>query len=331
MNTNTEISLNPFPDGWYVLASSSELKPGQILNRKLAGKEVVVFRTTSGKVAVTDAHCPHMGGHFGHGGVVEGESIKCPFHYFCFDTEGNCTATGYKSKPSPKLKLSAWFSEEKNGFILVYYHNQGKSPEWHVPVIESEGWTDVIMADRLLNSHPQEITENSVDIGHFSIVHGYENVAQLKELTMAGHYLNTRYAMTRSGGLFGKFNTLTTEFEVHVLGLGYSFVEVDIPAFKMQTRQFVFATPVDKGQVNLKVGMSIKKSNSLTNLNPLLKLIPLSILSNIVARKAFEAFYSDVAQDFEIWENKIYVTPPVLAKGDGPVMQYRLWASQFYE
>ncbi len=328
---DNKISLNPFPNGWYVLASSSELDAGQILNRKFAGKEIVVFRTELGKICVSDAHCPHMGGHFGHGGKVEGEAIKCPFHYFCFDVHGSCTATGYKSKPSPKLRLRTWPSEEKNGFILVYYHSQGKEPSWQVPVISLDGWTAPIMADRLLNSHPQEVTENSVDIGHFSIVHGYKNVKQLKELTTSNHYLNTRYAMTRSGGLLSKSGKLTAEFEVHVYGLGYSFVEVEIPELQMQTRQFVFATPIDHNRMNLRVGMSIKKDNNLGKLNPLLKILPASIITSIVSKQAFKTFYSDVAQDFEIWENKIYVTPPVLAKGDGPVMQYRNWASQFYE
>src|SRR5262249_15682447 len=35
-------------------------------------------------------------------------------------------------------------------------------------------------------------------------------------------------------------------------------------------------------------------------------------------------------QDIPIWENKIYVHPPLLVDGDGPIGIYRKWCRQFY-
>lgn len=325
-----KIPLKPYPNGWYVLANSEEIKNGQIVSKKFAGKELIVFRTESGAVAVSDAYCPHMGGHFAYGGVVEGESVKCPFHHFCFDTKGDCTATGYGTKPSPKLKLPIWHSRERNGFILVYFDELGNAPEWEVPEIDQTGWNETITTDYILSSHPQETTENSVDIGHFSIVHGYSNVKQLKDLTLHGHYLNTRYAMTRKGGLLSDRGTITTEFEVHVYGLGYSFVEVDIPELQIKTRQFVLPTPIGDGKINLKIGMSVKRLDKPSSLHPLLGVVPKKWFNRIISRQAFKGYANDVSQDFKIWQNKIYIDPPVLAKGDGPVAQYRMWSKQFY-
>jgi hypothetical protein len=47
-----------------------------------------------------------------------------------------------------------------------------------------------------------------------------------------------------------------------------------------------------------------------------------------------EAYADDMAlateQDFPIWENKVYHDRPRLCDGDGPVGDYRRWASQFY-
>ena len=37
-----------------------------------------------------------------------------------------------------------------------------------------------------------------------------------------------------------------------------------------------------------------------------------------------------IEQDIPIWENKIYVHPPVLVDGDGPIGLFRRWAKQFY-
>ena len=62
----------------------------------------------------------------------------------------------------------------------------------------------------------------------------------------------------------------------------------------------------------------------------LIKLLPNKLATNLVLRGAYKGYCHDVSLDFKIWENKIYIDPPVLAKGDGPVAQYRMWAQQFY-
>ena len=324
-----KIPLKPYPSGWYVLAATNDLKNGEIVTRKFCGKEVVVFRTQSGKACVSDVYCPHMGAHFGHGGVVEGETIKCPFHHFCFDTEGNCTSTGYGSKPSPKMKLGIWHYREKNGFVLCWYDEFGNAPGWEIPDIENDGFSEILTTDLVLKSHPQETTENSVDIGHFSIVHGYSNVDVLKPLYIQGHYLTSRYTMSRKGDFAGMGKPIKTEFDVHVWGLGYSFVEVDMPQLGMKTRQYVFSAPTENNRVNLKLGMSVKITDA-NKIFPLLGLMPKNLLTKLILPKAFKGYCGDVSQDFKVWENKIYIDPPVLAKGDGPVAQYRMWCRQFY-
>ena len=67
--------LYPYPTGWYVLAKSDEIKKLTLQTKKFAGKDIVIFRTKSGKLGVVDAYCPHMGAHFGFGGDVIGETI----------------------------------------------------------------------------------------------------------------------------------------------------------------------------------------------------------------------------------------------------------------
>jgi nitrite reductase/ring-hydroxylating ferredoxin subunit len=325
-----KIPLKPHPTGWYVVSASHELKKGDIVTRKFCGKDIVIFRTQSGKACVSDAHCPHMGAHLAHGGVVEGETIQCPFHHFCFDTNGNCTATGYGTKPSPKMKLGIWHYREKNGFIICWFDEQGREPSWEVPDIDNDGFSEILTTDLDLRSHPQETTENSVDIGHFAIVHGYSEVDVMKPLLTDGHYLTSRYTMSRRADFVGSDKLMRTEFDVHVWGLGYSFVEVDIPEMGMKSRQYVFPSPTTDGRINLKLGMSIKLEEPAKIFAPL-ALLPKQFLTRLILPKAFKGYCSDVSQDFKVWENKIYIDPPVLAKGDGPVAQYRMWCRQFYE
>jgi nitrite reductase/ring-hydroxylating ferredoxin subunit len=325
-----KIPLKPYPTGWYVLAASNDLKKGGIIAKKFCGNDIVVFRTASGKVSVSDAYCPHMGAHFAHGGTIEGELIKCPFHHFCFDTQGACVATGYGTKPSPRMKLTIWHSREKNGFIIVWYDEQGYSPAWEIPDIDNDGFSEIRTTDWNLRSHPQETTENSVDLGHFSIVHGYTGVDTVKPLKTDAHYLTTRYKIGRKADFMGSKKIIDMQFDVHVWGLGYSFVEVDIPEYELKTRQYVFPVPIEGNQINLKAGMSIKAEKP-GKIFPLLRLMPHGLLNKIILNSAFKSYCKDVSQDFKVWENKIYIDPPALAKGDGPVAQYRLWCRQFYK
>lgn len=65
-------------------------------------------------------------------------------------------------------------------------------------------------------------------------------------------------------------------------------------------------------------------------INPMLRVIPKRVINKFLPKLSFRAFANDVSQDFKIWENKVYVSQPALAKGDGPIGRYRQWAKQFY-
>ncbi len=328
----TPTKLFPYPNSWYVIEKSDQLKHGQLIAKRIAGKDFVLFRTLSGLACLADAYCPHLGGHFAHGGHVEGENIVCPFHHFCFDTKGTCVKTGYGTKAPPKAILKTHTIQEKNGFILYWHHEQAEQPQWEIPATDNTDWTSIKTADFVLNSHPQETTENSVDVGHFSIVHKYSNIHTLKDLSTEGAYLNASYGFNRaSAGLIGKGTQgIKAKINIHVHGLGYSFVEVDLPEMQMQTRQYVFPTPIDEHTINLKIGISINTKLKPSKIHPALFALPKNILLKIILKKALETYINDISQDFEIWENKAHISHPALAKGDGPIRKYRQWARQFY-
>ena len=91
-----------------------------MVTKKFAGQDIIVFRTESGKACVIDAYCPHMGAHFGHGGCVIEEGIKCPFHGFEFNTDGKCTKTGYNTDPPLEADATIFPCQEVNGLILLF-------------------------------------------------------------------------------------------------------------------------------------------------------------------------------------------------------------------
>ncbi len=328
----TIAQLPPYPNGWYALGFSDELPRGGVLTRPLAGQDVVLFRTASGQVCAIDPFCPHLGAHLGHGGKVIGETINCPFHDFRFDTEGVCIATGYGTKPPPKARLRTWHVRENHGILLVYFDAGHNAPAWEVPQLDPTGWT-LPLARRQwrLRSHPQETSENSVDIGHLRAVHGYHGVEMRSELRTEGTALHARYAMQRPLKLLGRTLMLTrTEFNVHVYGLGFSFVEVTVQDYGIHARLFVLSTPVDAQHVHLRVATSAQKVTDPAQVHAALRYAPPTLVNAALSRGVLFGLAHDVGQDFAIWENKVYLSPPALAEGDGPVGRYRQWARQFY-
>ena len=55
----------PYPTGWYLVAQSAEVGVGDVKPVQYFGRELVLFRTESGRAVLLDAHCPHMGAHLG--------------------------------------------------------------------------------------------------------------------------------------------------------------------------------------------------------------------------------------------------------------------------
>ncbi len=316
--------LPPFPSSWYCVGWSDELPPGAVRTQRIAGQEIVLFRTRAGQAAAVEAHCSHMGAHLGHGGVVEGETIRCPFHGFCFDGNGVCTKTGYDTKPPPKARQRAWPLLERHGVLLAFFDPRGRPPGWDIPDADMTGWTPLRHRVLHLRSHPQEISENSVDLGHFRYIHGYDAVEELAPLDVDGPYLHARYGFRRRRRALGSFRDISVEIEIHQRGLGYAFVEART-SIGMLSRQLVMVTPVDGEQVELRIANTVRRATSGAR-SRLLSLVPTRLLASM----AFAEFARDVCQDLVIWNNKRYVTPPALAAGDGPVGSFRKWARQFY-
>jgi nitrite reductase/ring-hydroxylating ferredoxin subunit len=325
-------SLPPYPNGWYAVAFTDDLVPGRIHATTFCGDDVVVFRTVGGTPVVMDAHCPHLGAHLGIGGRVIGESIQCPFHGFCFDATGHCVSTGYGTESPGGLTARTLTVHETDGVVLAWHHSAGASPTFTIPDLDTEGWTQLRHRTFRLRDHPQETTENGVDLGHFAFVHGYESVEMLEPVRTEGATLRTRYSAARPMPWLSAFaRPVRFEFAPEIRGLGYSLVRVDIPAMGLSARLQVLATPVDGTDIDLRLGLRLAHIQHKGAVHPLARMLPRRLLERMIARFILDGFSTDASADFPIWENKAYVDRPRLARGDGPIGVYRSWAAQFYE
>ena len=308
------------PSGWFVVATSAEVARRSVVTRRFMGEDLVVYRTAAGEVRAVDPYCPHLGAHLGHAGAVVGESLRCGFHGFQFDGAGACVATAYGGKAPRAAKLGVRRAQERDGLVVVWHDPSGAPPSWEVPVASDVGWTPLAVKKLSAAGHPQETSENSVDLGHFSAVHGYRDVALLGPAVENGPHLSIKYGMTRPAWPLGALGVaLRSTFAIDLYGLGYSRVLTHVPALGVDVRHLVCATPSEPGRVELYLGVSLRAGGRVHAAG-----------ARALSRVVLGMFQRDVMQDFAVWEHKRYLARPALAEGDGPIGMYRRWAGQFY-
>ena len=302
------------PVGWYTVATSKEVKAGQVVPVKYFGEELILYRTESGEAHLTGAYCPHMGAHLAKG-TVQGENLKCPFHGFQFGGDGRCVHAYGKSVPR-KAKLDTWPIREHNGYIFAWYHPERTQPEWDIPVLPGpeEGWTTFRTRAIQVSSHPQETSENSVDVGHFVQLHGFGDAWYEGDLEIQGHLLKGAYGIKYM--LAGKI-PLLAKFNVEVHGLGYSLVRVTLPRFDAEINLLVLSTPIDAENIILRTSAATKSWGP-------------RAWTYFVREAASFGLNREVGQDAPVWETKRYLDKPLLAEGDGPIAEYRRYCKQFY-
>jgi phenylpropionate dioxygenase-like ring-hydroxylating dioxygenase large terminal subunit len=310
----------PYPDGWFAVAFADELPPGRLLRRRFMGEDLVVYRTRSGVVRAVEPYCPHLGAHLGHGGWVEGEQIVCPFHHFAFGLDGACVRTGYGTRP-PAVQLRQRAVHEINGAILVWQHAAGAPPTWEVAPQTTDGFPAPFRYQTTLVDHPQEVVENTVDTGHFGPLHGYRHVRVRRPFTAHGPFFTLAASGERVLPLSGSVEILF-DFVVH--GLSHIWATATIPRLRTAAVFQAMATPLDPVRVQIRFSAALRVGRSVTNERSQL------LLSQLLTSTLGPAFRRDLGQDFPVWEHKVYLDQPRLAKGDGPISAYRRWARQFY-
>jgi 3-ketosteroid 9alpha-monooxygenase subunit A len=301
-----------YPNGWFQVAYSDELAPGVALPLQYFGRELVLFRDAAGEARVLDAHCPHMGAHLGHGGQVEDGCLRCPFHAWEFDGAGACVRVPYADKIPPRARLRAWPVCERNGLILVWHHLEGAAPQWDVPLVEehgSEEWTPYERRRWRIRSHNQEMAENAVDCAHFFYVHGTAEMptARAEVRGPVLHVLSQTKMTTPMGKVGGSVESISH---------GFGFATTRFRGI-VETLLVASVTPIDDEYVDTRFSFTIKK-------------LPHKDVTKTVGKAFIAEIERQLNQDIPIWENKIYVNPPLLCDGDGPIGLFRKWARQFY-
>jgi aminopyrrolnitrin oxygenase len=122
-----------FPASWYLFGESRQLRQGPVSKRVL-GRQLVAFRTQSGRVAVMDGHCAHLGADLGFGDIV-GETIRCPFHHWSYGCDGVCESIPGQAQPPAFARLRTYPVVERHGYLFFF---NGRQPLFPLPFFLNE-------------------------------------------------------------------------------------------------------------------------------------------------------------------------------------------------
>jgi nitrite reductase/ring-hydroxylating ferredoxin subunit len=129
----------------------------------LLGEQLIAFRDSNGKVGVMQHNCPHRGASLFFGRNEEA-GLRCVYHGWKFDAQGNCIDMPNEPAESDfksKVKAVAYPTHERCGVVWVYMGPQSTPPplpqlepnmlddgDWSIQVYQREcNWMQALEGD----------------------------------------------------------------------------------------------------------------------------------------------------------------------------------------
>jgi phthalate 4,5-dioxygenase len=139
----------------------------------LLGEQLIGFRDSNGKVGLIQNHCPHRGASLFFGRNEEA-GVRCVYHGWKFDVEGNCIDMPNEPAESDfkhKVKATAYPCQERGGLVWTYLGPRKTPPP--LPDLEGNMQPDSdqnVRATQLACNWLQ-ILEGDIDTTHVGFLH----------------------------------------------------------------------------------------------------------------------------------------------------------------
>jgi len=305
LKTNT---TPDFPMGWYSVARSHELQVGEVKRVHAFDRELALYRTRSGVPVLQDAFCPHLGAHLGVEGRVVGESLRCPFHGWRFDTSGQCVEIPYCSEIPERARIRMWPTQEKNGEIYIWFHPENSEPQYPLPdlvELDDDKWTPARYAEFEVPAHIQDIAENSCDPVHFQYVHKTPDTPP-SEVTIDadGRILHLRTDASQTAH--------PHHLHATVYQPGLALVRT---SYAPEAEMVVYnsSQPIDSHTTLLRWTLCVRRE-----------------IEDLAGDDVMNGIIAGISQDYPIWANKVHKHRPVFCREDKTLVMFRKWVRQFY-
>ncbi|GAA0615397.1 Rieske 2Fe-2S domain-containing protein [Sporichthya brevicatena] len=308
-----------FPTGWFQVAWSPELEPGQLAARRYWGRDLVVWRSESGAVHLMEAHEGRRGLDLTRWGQVEGESIRCILDGWQWQPDG--TARDDTGAAVDVGALRSFPAVEISGLVLAWYDENGDPPSWSVEGGEEAtspdyypAWPHGAVLD-LMSCQPQVMAENIADVVHVRYAHRWLDIPTITEWDDSSPRLEVGY----EGNFPSPRGPVHAVF--HNTAWGFGVMRTSMTSIRKFVH-YICPTPIDHTMMDVRLSAWVERAPDDTGDRPD------SIAAALIRAQRDEVLGPNV--DRSIWENQAYMEQPAFRSQERQYVQFRRWCAQFY-
>lgn len=177
---------------WHPIAGVSEFDKDTIKPIRILGEDLVIYKDLSGHYGLVERHCPHRRADMAYG-YVEACGIRCSYHGWQFDGEGQCIHQPFEemydssARMRKDTNIKAYKIQAKAGLLWAYMGPDPapELPDWDLFSYKN-GFAQAIISELPCNWF--QCQENSIDPVHFEWTHNNWIIRQSGEV---GPYVDT--------------------------------------------------------------------------------------------------------------------------------------------
>jgi phenylpropionate dioxygenase-like ring-hydroxylating dioxygenase large terminal subunit len=174
---------------------------------RLLGQDLVLFRNAAGEYGLLDRDCPHRGADLAYG-RNEGDGLRCPFHGWKFDVNGQCLETPAEppgSRLCERIRQRSYPLHVRSGVIFAWLGPEHLTPP-PLPALDCFAAPDThtFAFKGLWNCNWLQAFEVGIDPAHASYLHRFFSDGSLEDSygkqfrgASAGDVGGERWPMTR--------------------------------------------------------------------------------------------------------------------------------------
>jgi phthalate 4,5-dioxygenase len=164
-----------FRSYWLPVLHADELPENECppVRVKIMSERLLAFRDTEGKYGLIDEFCAHRGVSLWFGRNEE-NGLRCPYHGWKYNTEGQCIDVPSEAPESgfcQKIKLKSYPLVKRGPVLWAYMgppEKQPPLPEWEFAMVPPE---QVYVSKRWQECNWLQAMEGGIDSSHVSFLH----------------------------------------------------------------------------------------------------------------------------------------------------------------
>jgi len=206
---------------------------GKPLRVEVLGRSYVLFRNSDGRLGMLDELCPHR-----KASLVLGRNedcgLRCLYHGWKFDVEGNVTAMPSEPEGSPlkdKVKARSYPTTEWGGFVWAWLGEAEDAPEFDPPAFAPQDGLPTAILKIRVPANWAQIHEGQIDSAHSSSLHSSDMVPARVEGAAADEKSWYRPSTDKSP----RMETQTTAY-------GFHYVAIRKPIKNARTHHYLRVT-----------------------------------------------------------------------------------------